>query len=101
MTTTVPTKPRLANADRSLAIVLLAEFRSRLAQSHADHDAGWHVGRDGDDVCCGACNCSGDMPGKPTMTRAEYLERNIEHAIAEMRMHADLVAFERAGALES
>ena len=101
MTTMVPTNARLANADRDWAISLLAERRSLIAQAADDHREGWHVGLNCDDIHCADClGCLGDMPAEPTMSRAEYLSRNIAHTVAQMQLNADLVSLERQSVLE-
>lgn len=101
MTTTVPNRVSLANADKAWAVALLAERREQIAQAAIDHRDGWHVGLNCDDIHCADClGRHADMPADPTMTRADYLTRNIAHVVARMHLAADMVAFERQSVLE-
>ena len=85
-------------ANKRLVQSLLDDWNRAVAQASADHDEGRHVGLDGDDIAvsCGACMAGGDYPERHPLTRAELLERNIAEAVARMRLHADISAFENS-----
>lgn len=97
--TVIADQPAVKRSVRGqLTSALLRDYRRMSAEAPADHQAGRHVGVDPDTVACGACLCSGDMPesSAATLSRAEYLERNIAETVRLMRLRADLVAFEHA-----
>ena len=97
MSTTVPNNAvTVETPSRAQLVAAHADWRRIHSIALPDHAEGRHVGFDADDVACGACMSSGDMPDRPSMTRSQYLERNITEAILLMRMRAAIASFEVA-----
>lgn len=67
--------------------------------NRVDHLNGWHVGANCDELEC-IFGWSGDMPNSGALggiSRAQYLDRNIDAVSAQMRMRSSMAELESMG----